>query len=52
MIEMGATAGLEFRECRMINFYRSRWPPLNWLKMPAALRDSMIVVYVARKTAG
>jgi 2-polyprenyl-3-methyl-5-hydroxy-6-metoxy-1,4-benzoquinol methylase len=47
MIEMGATAGLEVRECRTINFYKQRRVIYDWLKIPAPFRDSLVAVYAA-----
>ncbi len=48
MIEMGNTAGLEVRECRTINFYKQRLAIVDWLKIPAPFRDSLLAVYAAR----
>ncbi len=47
MVEMGHKAGLEVRECRTINFYKQRLAIIDWLKMPAPFRDSLIAVYAA-----
>jgi hypothetical protein len=47
MIDMGLKAGLEIRECRTVNFYRSRRRIVNWLKWPAPFRDSLVAVYAA-----
>jgi SAM-dependent methyltransferase len=47
MIEMGATAGLDVRECRTINFYKQRRVIFDWLKIPAPFRDSLVAVYAA-----
>jgi len=48
MIEMGATAGLEVRECRTINFYKQRLAVVDWLKIPPPFRDSLFAVYALR----
>jgi 2-polyprenyl-3-methyl-5-hydroxy-6-metoxy-1,4-benzoquinol methylase len=47
MVDMGFKAGLEVRECRTVNFYRSRRPIVNCLKWPAPFRDSLVAVYAA-----
>ena len=47
MVEMGETAGLEVRECGTINFYKQRLAIVDWLKMPALFRDSLVAVYAA-----
>jgi 2-polyprenyl-3-methyl-5-hydroxy-6-metoxy-1,4-benzoquinol methylase len=47
MVEMGWKVGLEVRECRTVNFYRSRRMIVECLKYPAAFRDSLVAVYAA-----
>jgi 2-polyprenyl-3-methyl-5-hydroxy-6-metoxy-1,4-benzoquinol methylase len=43
LIDVGQKAGLSVRGCRTVNFYKQGL--VDWLKLPAAFRDSLVAVY-------